>query len=409
MSFSAFVLASSLLSGALAIPMKARSDFSAGAAYWLTNDPSGNAIMAADIASDGTLTLSSAYSMVGNGARGNTTFTGPDALFAQGVIQVHANANVLAAANAGSNTVSLFSIDPNAPTRLTAVGTPVSSGGHFPMSVAFNSAGDTLCALNSGEMAGVQCFNVSATAGLTPIASFRTMGGNYSQTTPPTGPEGTVSQIAFTPDDGRIAVAVKGSDSLGPGYVQTWDVLDDGSLSTNTTQILAPAGSMYPFSLTAVPGRNAFLAADFANGADVFDLDANTASLVNVSGQAATCWSAYSARTGNFYTSDTGTGNISEIALGNQDDGTAGSVVASYPFNATAGPIDVEVAGLTNADYLYILMPGAMAVGVMQLNGPASAQEMQVMDLVGPAQTVGINMSPAYIAGMAVYVKPVSS
>lgn len=223
------------------------------------------------------------------------------------------------------------------------------------MSVAFNSDGDTLCALNSGEMAGVQCFNVNATTGLTTIPGFRAMGGNYSQTTPPTGPQGTVSQIAFTPDNARIAVAVKGSDSLGPGYVQTWDVLEDGSLGTNTTQIPAPAGSMYPFSLTPVPGRNAFLAADFANGADVFDLDANTASLVNVSGQVATCWSAYSARTGNFYTSDTGTGNISEIALGNQDNGMAGSVVASYPFNATAGPIDVEVAGLPNAEYVFRL------------------------------------------------------
>lgn len=58
MSFSAFVLASSILSGAFAAPMKARSDFSAGAAYWLTNDPSGNAIMAADIGMDGTIVRS---------------------------------------------------------------------------------------------------------------------------------------------------------------------------------------------------------------------------------------------------------------------------------------------------------------------------------------------------------------
>lgn len=54
-------------------------------------------------------------------------------------------------------------------------------------------------------------------------------------------------------------------------------------------------------------------------------------------------------------------------------------------------------------------MPGAMAIGVMQLNGPGSAQELQVMDLVGPAQTVGINMSPDYVAGMAVYVKTASA
>lgn len=77
-------------------------------------------------------------------------------MFSQGSIIVNPTANLLATANAGSNTISLFSINANTPSDLTAVGPPMSSGGEFPMSVAFSSDGTALCALNGGAMDGVQ-------------------------------------------------------------------------------------------------------------------------------------------------------------------------------------------------------------------------------------------------------------
>ena len=62
----------------------------------------------------------------------------------------------------GSNTVSLFSIDPRKPTNIQPLGDPISSEGEFPISVAFNSAGTTLCALNGGSVNGVKCVRPSS-------------------------------------------------------------------------------------------------------------------------------------------------------------------------------------------------------------------------------------------------------
>jgi len=248
----------------------------------------------------------------------------------------------------------------------------------------------------------VQCFSVDATNGLTVKANTsRALG--MDQTTPPTGPTNTASQLIFTQDDSALLVAVKGSDSNTPGYLAMWDVLPDGSLSSNFTRIAAPAGGAYPFSLTPIPGQNAFLSADFNVGVDVFNIANGTATSLPIQGQQATCWTAYSPRTKNYYASDTVTGSIAEIALAAD---LTPSLVKQYPYPAANGPIDLEVASLSGNDYLYILMPGNLSIGVMALDAAGSASPLQTMDLSGPAASVGVQMSAEFIAGMAVYANP---
>lgn len=56
----------------------------------------------------------------------------------------------------GSNTLSMFSINPNTPSKLTMVGNPVSSEGEFPMSVAINAKATMVCVLNGGAVDGVK-------------------------------------------------------------------------------------------------------------------------------------------------------------------------------------------------------------------------------------------------------------
>jgi len=395
----------SAASGALAAPMthlRTRTSFSTGAAYFMTNNPTGNAIITADIGSDGMITLAQAYNMSGSGLRGNSSFAGPDALFSQGAVRTHVGANLLAAVNPGSNSLSLFSINPETPSELAVVGMPISSGGHFPMSVAFNSAGNQLCALNSGEINGVQCFSVDATNGLA-IKANTTRSLGMDQTTPPTGPTNTASQLIFSEDDSSLLVAVKGVDVNTPGYLAMWDVLPDGSLSSNFTRIVAPAGGAYPFSLTPIPGQNAYLSADFNVGVDVFDITSGSATVLPISGQGATCWTTYSPRTGNYYASDTATGNVAEIALAAD---LTPSLVAQYPFQASNSPIDLEVASLGDNDYMYIMMPGNLSIGVMSLSAAGNATALQVMDLAAPAAAIGVQMSADYVAGLAVYVRP---
>jgi hypothetical protein len=50
----------------------------------------------------------------------------------------------------------LFKINPDDPTQINLLGTPVSSGGEFPVSLTFDKDGKHLCVLNSGQINGVK-------------------------------------------------------------------------------------------------------------------------------------------------------------------------------------------------------------------------------------------------------------
>ncbi|KAI0832110.1 hypothetical protein BC628DRAFT_1336224 [Trametes gibbosa] len=369
----------------------------------ITNEPEENMIITAAIGSDGTLRLDRAVSAGGRGLHGvtaNAGNTGVDGLFSQGSIQTSAKANVLATVNSGSNTVSLFSIDPRKPTNITPLGYPVSSEGEFPSSLAFNADGSRLCVLNGGMVNGVLCYTVDKTLGLVPIPNtLRSLG--FNQTTPANGPPGSVSDIAFSEDGRTLLVSYKGT-ATAPGYLAAWDVQADGSLSAQHREIALAQGGMVAFSLTPIPQQNAFFVADPGVGYDIVDLsgkkrDAATA----VNGQMATCWSAYSSKTGTYFAIDVGANTIREVQL---DGNLKGSIVGSYPLAAGTSPLDSEVATIRGKDYLYVLGANATSVEVFALNGPGKAKQIATVNVSGPARSVGIPIHGANLQGMATYV-----
>lgn len=165
----------------------------------------------------------------------------------------------------------------------------------------------------------ISCYSIDKQRGLMPLPNtVRSLGLN--QTTPATGPPGTAGQIIFTEDEKQLMVAVKGTPPQ-PGFFAVWDVLDR-SLSRNYKHISLAQGVLLPFSMTVIPNKNAILAADAGLGFDIVDLaDAgsrsrsNRSSATKIEGQGATCWSAYSASTGNFYFTDAVTSLITEINI----------------------------------------------------------------------------------------------
>ena len=210
------------------------------------------------------------------------------------------------------------------------------------MSVAFNNDGSRLCVLNGGAVNGVKyayplphtssqklthaccsCFTVDKKQGLMQLPNtLRYLGLN--QTTPPNGPPGSVSHLTFTEDDSKLIASYKGNN--GPGYLNVWDVQKDGSLSAQVTQVPLANGGMVAFSLTHIPGENAFLLTDPGVGFDIVDFSGKKRdSSVAVNGQMATCWSTRSAKTGNYYTIDVGGNTIREVHI---DGSLKGSVVA---------------------------------------------------------------------------------
>ncbi|KAI0766692.1 hypothetical protein BD413DRAFT_480927 [Trametes elegans] len=379
---------------------EARLD-SHGAVYFITNEPGENVIMAASIGGDGSLVLEKAVAAGGRGLHGIASPPGADGLFSQGGIQASTNGQVLATVNAGSNTISLFSINPKVPTDIAPLGDPVSSGGEFPQSLVFNKNGTRLCVLNGGAVAGVNCFGVDKKLGLVSIPDSRRI-VSLNQTTPPNGPPGTASMITFNADESKLIASFKGIPPA-VGFLALWDVQPDGSLAPAFTRLDTVQGGGLSFSLTPVPGKNAFLVTDPAVGFTILDLDDSShSSAVAIPGQSATCWSSFSSRTGSFFLDDVGTGMVTEVRI---DDDLKGTIVKQYPQGASAGTIDNDVVTINDKDFLFLMAATAASVDVLSLSAPGQARKVFSLNITAPARNAGIPIDPNSLQGMTHFLR----
>ncbi|KAH8102998.1 hypothetical protein BXZ70DRAFT_999217 [Cristinia sonorae] len=379
-----------------------------GAAYFLTNEPSGNMVMVARLGPSGHVDFKTAVSTGGRGAH-VTGGTGPDPLASQGAIRTSASGQFLAAVNAGSNTVSLFAIDPQDPTEIKQIGNAAFTEGNFPNSVAINKKGTQVCVLNAGLENGVNCYKVDGFRGLIPQAETHRRLNIASDA----GPMAVAAhEIAFNDANDKLVVSVVGT----PGFLAVWDVAPNGALSKNFTTIAPPPGGMNPFSLTAVHNTNAFVSADPAIGVDFWDLSSlspasvggnQTASgrsiAVPVNGQRANCWSAFSPQTGNYYLVDAGNSVVTEVKLNGAD--LIPSVVNQYPQTNGAATIDADIAHINGKDFLYVLAPMTTSIDVLSLNGPGNAKAVGSFNFAEKAKQLGVTITPANLQGMATFVK----
>jgi len=92
----------------------------------------------------------------------------------------------------------------------------------------------------------------------------------YNQTTPPAGPINTLSQVIFTESDDALVMAVKGYLLPEPtrGALFLWTIDAKGNMAEDAIVAAAPAPGGFPFSLTPIPGKNAFFSADFSSGVE---------------------------------------------------------------------------------------------------------------------------------------------
>ncbi|KAH8103010.1 hypothetical protein BXZ70DRAFT_766405 [Cristinia sonorae] len=378
-----------------------------GAAYFLTNEPSGNMIMVASLTSDGHVAFKDAVSAGGRGAHA-TGAPGPDPLMSQGALHTSAAGQFLVAVNAGSNTLSMFSIDSKDPTKLKQVGTPVSSEGEFPISVAINKKATQVCVLNAGLVNGVNCYTVDKSLGL--IRQADTLRSLNLKSDP--GPMASAAhQIAFNDVNDKLVVTAVGA----PGFLAVWNVTPNGTLSENFSTITPPSGGMNPFSLTAVPGTNALVSADTALGMDLWDLSSLSAANVGgnqtasgrsaslaFSGQAANCWSSFSSKTGNFYFIDAGASIITEVNLDKTS--MKPSVVKQYLQTSESATIDSDIASLGGKDFLYVLAPNATSIDVLSLDAPGNAKKVGSFNFAAMAKQMKVKINPDNLQGLTTFV-----
>ena len=159
------------------------------------------------------------------------------------------------------------------------------------------------------------------TLGLSPISnSIRSI--NLQQTTPATGFGNTASQIIFSEDDTQLIVSVKGDES-NSGFIALWGINSDGSLEDKFVTI-TPPGNAQPFSMTRIPGKNALVVPDPANGVDIIDLAGNRSNTLQIPGQVQLGWSSFSELTQTYFITDVVTSVITEISI---DDNLEASIV----------------------------------------------------------------------------------
>ncbi|KAF8630522.1 hypothetical protein AX15_002868 [Amanita polypyramis BW_CC] len=393
--------------GTVTFPNRHRGEVK-GAAYFMNNDLTANYLFAADIGADAKLTLRKAYHTGGKG--GHATGTINNALFSQGSVAAtyhrEGHLNVVVLVNAGSNTVTVFKINPNRPSELKILGRPVYSGGDFPVSVAINNAGNMVCALNGGTINGVSCFRLDSRKGLIPLPNATRL-LNLPQSLIPNGPTTTVSEVTFTEDGKKLVVAVKGSSENPqnePGYIVVWDVYEDKSLSAEFKRMI---GGAWVWALTQIPGRNAFISGDVVTGAEIYDLDAlarNSSAQsrnVQIPGHIAVCWSGYSKVTGNFYLVDFEVPSLDEIHV---DADLNGSVVAIHQLDQYDGASDLSINHINGKDRLYLLASNTTSVEVFTIQGPGELERIQKVNISALAEVVGLRFEAKYNYGIATFV-----
>ncbi|KAH6714828.1 hypothetical protein DL95DRAFT_310985 [Leptodontidium sp. 2 PMI_412] len=385
------LLAPVLVSAAVVSSRHWRDD--SRAAYFLDNNPAGSSVISLKIAEDGTLSYPVRISTGGKGLLALTAGMngapaaagGADTLFTQDSVVV--DGDYLFTVNAGSNTISMFSIDKADPSHPTLINT-ASTLGEFPSSVAYSSKLKTACVINGGAVAGVSCFSVDHSKGLKPQGGLRSIA--IGQTTPPVGPPGTVSDIVFNPSETALFVSIKGAPPT-PGSIYVYPVID-GYVST-TPVVSKPATLLVDFSLNFLGSDNKAVITDPAYGASLVDISSKfyvtVSKQIVVAGEKAICWAAYSDRFNSIVLLDGGSSNVTLV------DPKSGDITGVAVLDtAGKGALDAKL----DRTFMYILRgaPFVTVLSDMGLTHGKTPTELQSFDLSSLGNRAGFQ-------GMAIY------
>jgi 6-phosphogluconolactonase (cycloisomerase 2 family) len=265
------------------------------AVFVQTDGLTGNQIVAYHRAGDGTLSQSAVYSTGGKG--GQLTGSVVDHTASQGALTYDRADGVLLAVNAGSNTISVFSVFGDH-LQLRQV---IASGGTFPVSItARRGEVFVLNALNGGSVQGYAVLGGRLVA--LPFL-HRSLGLATGSTGEPEQFTHTPGEVAFSPDGSKLVVTTKAAGQS----VEVFRVSQFGGLSQ--APVVTPNPTV-PFAVTFDP-QGHLLLAEAAGALASYQVngDGTLTQLSSVpTEQAATCWVTPAA--GSYYTSNAGSATL---------------------------------------------------------------------------------------------------
>ncbi|RNI24716.1 lactonase family protein [Flexivirga caeni] len=269
----------------------------AGAVFVQNNSTSGNSVIAYDRSANGSLTEAGSYPTGGKG--GQLSGSVADHLSSEGSVAYNARAHLLYTVNAGSDTVTVFSVWGDRLTRLQVVPT----GGDFPVSIAVH--GSQVFVLNARDGGTVSGF-VQFGGVLIRIPFWqRHLNLNTSAPGQPNEFVSTPGQIGFTPDGRQLLISTKN----GGNSVLSFAVGPFGPAATPTTTSLP---GTVPFGFDFDAHGHLVITEAATNKVATFTVNRNgslTALDSAATGQTATCWLVTSHNTA--YASNAGSGTVS--------------------------------------------------------------------------------------------------
>jgi hypothetical protein len=301
------------------------------AVFVQTDNPAGNQVIAFARQPDGQL---SQEEVVSTGGLGGAA-AGASNLASQGSLTYDPGHHLLFAVNAGSDTISVLSVE-GSHVRLDQV---LGSGGEFPDSIAVR--GNLVYVVNAGGAGSVSGFWIFGQFVLPIPGSTRSLG--LDNANPPnfhTGP----GQVIFSPNGSELLVSTKESTNS----IDVFQVGPSGYLSAAPT--VNPDDSSGPFSFATTPSGQLVVAevALSALHAFAFGPDGTLTSLAPSlpDGQVAQCWVI--AAEGFYYVANAGSADLSEYTVA--ADGTP-SLVAPVAAKTATGSIDLTASA--DGKYLY--------------------------------------------------------
>jgi 6-phosphogluconolactonase (cycloisomerase 2 family) len=326
-----------------------------------TDNPAGNTIVAYDRTSNGSLAPAGSYA---TGGLGGVVVPGnPDNLASQGSLAY--KAGMLFAVNAGSNTITTFAVHGDQLERRQVL----PSAGTFPASITAH--GNLVYVLNARDGGSIQGY-LRLGSNLVEIPWWhRNLGLDTSRT-----PDGTLGQIAFTPDGHRLIVTTKN----GGNDVEVFRL----QLGWPSTPMVTSLPGIVPFSLTFDQAGHLDLAERGTNGVATFTVNPDD-SLTQLdsfaTGQVATCWIV--AVDGKLYLSNAASGTLSGVAVA--QDGTL-TGLGNTPTDA--GPTDA--AASPDGRYLYVQTGAAGNVDEFRINPDGSLASLGSVTIPNAVGAEGI-------------------
>lgn len=342
-----------------------------GAVFVQTDNTAGNAVVAYDRNSDGSLTQAATYATGGVG--GVLDGSVVDHTASQGALVLDRERQLLYVVNAGSNTITIFAVQGDRLVRRQIL----SSGGDFPVSVAVH--GDLVYVLNArsgGSIQGYQWSPGGATLVKVPVW-HRALGLDTTAT-----PEfvNTPGQIAFTPDGSKLVVTTKANGN----DIDVFNVGLSGPSAHSTVNVEAGA---VPFAVAFDPSGHLVVAEVGTNAIATFTIHSDgTVTQIDraLTGQAGTCW--VTANGSRFYASNTGSASVSSYSV---SDG--GALTGLGNTSTDAGTVDSAVS--SDGHYLYVQGGAKGVVDAYQIGDGGSLTSVGTVTVPDAAGAEGIAAS----------------